>query len=272
MLTGLVLSLAAGLLLEGCRGPTRPAVAVGGEAPGSALGIVVESGVLQSQTGCDFDYDLYRPAGMTSSAQVVLAHGFLRSRERMQGLARALAEAGFVTVAIDLCNMRPWDGAHELNAADMRLTARSLGSAGVVYAGFSAGGLAALLAASGDPHSHGVVVLDLVDQDDLGRRAAVALDKPVSGLFGRRSRCNANGNGLVVLADAVDAKVEQFDNATHCDFESPTDDLCRLLCEPSGRDPDEAAVVRARLITSAVAAVQRVSQLARRSPVATPVD
>jgi dienelactone hydrolase len=221
--------------------------------------------VLQSQTGCAFGYDLYHPPGMSGAAQVVLAHGFLRNRERMQDLARALAEAGYATAAIDLCNMRPWDGAHEVNAADMRLTAQTLGRPGVVYAGFSAGGLAALLAARTDSDSLGVVVLDLVDQRDLGRQAAADLRVPVVGLFGAPSRCNANGNGLPVLAGAVDVEVERFANATHCDFESPTDNLCRLFCEPGDRDPDDAARQRARVIASTVAAVDQVWQSASAS-------
>lgn len=267
MLTGLGVLMVAGVLLEGCQGPTRPTALEGVSNVEAATGVVVETGVLASQSGCLFDYDLYRPAGTSGAAQVVLAHGFLRNRERMQDLARALAKAGFATASIDLCNMRPWDGAHEANAADMRLTANTLGRPEVVYAGFSAGGLAALLAASGDPDSLGVVVLDLVDQGALGRQAAADLQVPVVGLFGAPSRCNANGNGLPVLVDVVGVEVERFADATHCDFESPTDNLCRLLCEPNDRDPDDAARQRSRVVASTVAAVSKVWQSANVSAV-----
>jgi hypothetical protein len=44
--------------------------------------------------------------------------------------------------------------------------------------------------------------------------------------------------------------------ATHCDFESPTDGLCRLVCEPEGRSQDAAAERRAFIIEQAVEAAQ----------------
>lgn len=266
---GLGLALFGGVLLEGCQALPRSA---SGEQPPSAATslapqVVVESGILQSREGCSFGYDIHRLEGMPAAAQVLVAHGFLRDRSRMRGLANALAEAGFTTVSVDLCNMRPWDGAHRENAADLQLAAQKLGRPGVVYAGFSAGGLAALIAASGDADSVGVVVLDLVDQADLGLRAAVTLRKPVVGLFGEPSQCNAESNGLTVLAEAANAEIEQFVGATHCDFESPTDRLCRWFCEPSSRAADDASRTREQVIAAAVAAVGRLLL-----PVPAPVD
>lgn len=260
MLPGGVLALVLGLfLLEGCQGRLVQAPVPGGSRPDPARtvldpAIVIEPGQMRSASGCLFDYSLYREAGGTKPVNVVLAHGFLRDRERMDGLARALSSAGLSTVVIDLCNMRPWDGAHRENAADMRLVAERLGVPRPLYAGFSAGGLAALLAAEADLDSVGVLALDLVDQSQLGARAAATLGRPIVGLFGDASRCNADNNGLVAMVMAERAQVIRIPGATHCDFESPTDGLCRLVCEPGDRAARSAEQIRSQIIDEAVQA------------------
>lgn len=256
---GLLLTL---LLLKGCEGRlvketdpigSRPDLADTRPVPD----IVIESGRMRSTTGCPFDYSIYRPKGATGPVEVVLAHGFLRDRGRMDGLARALSAAGLATVTIDLCNMRPWDGAHRENAADMRRVADRLGAGRTLYAGFSAGGLAALLAADGDPDSVGVLALDLVDQSRMGERAAAELGRPIVGLFGDASGCNADNNGLAAMAAAGQSQVIRVPGATHCDFEAPTDGLCRLVCESGDRPTTEGTRIRQQIIDEAVRAAQR---------------
>jgi hypothetical protein len=248
-----VLSL---LVLEGCEGtgPLRPDT-LPGEAGQVALAPV--SGRLQAASGCDYDYTVYRSGPGDRPADVVLAHGFLRDSDRMADLARALAGAGLTTVTLDLCNMRPWDGGHRDNALEMRRVAERLAMPRPIYAGFSAGGLAALLAAADDPDTAGVLALDLVDQAGMGRQAAARLSRPVIGLFGDASSCNANLNGLDAVNGAPLGEVVRIGGATHCDFESPTDGLCRLVCEPEGRSPDAAAERRAVIIRQSVEAAQR---------------
>lgn len=247
------------LLLDGCMTATRHSGPRGPDAGPAAAGesVRVESGSLASATGCMLTYDLYRPAAATTPAQVVLAHGFLRSKERMAGLATALARAGLATVAVDLCNMRAWDGAHRQNAADLQRVATTVGGGDRLYAGFSAGGLAALLAAVADPRSAGVLVLDPVDQDRMGERAAAALAQPIIGLVGDASPCNAGNNGLVMLEVASDAEIIRFDGASHCDFESPTDGVCRLICERGATDAQRSARTRADIIEASVQAARR---------------
>ena len=129
--------LAVVLMLEGCQGrlPTTAVGAVPPDLPATETRVSVQSGSLLSSGGCRFDYDLYRSDSGSERAQIVLAHGFLRDRSRMRGLAQVLAATGWTTAAIDLCNMRPWDGAHRQNAADLRQAAVALGQSEVVYAG-----------------------------------------------------------------------------------------------------------------------------------------
>ncbi|MDJ0741239.1 MAG: alpha/beta hydrolase [Gammaproteobacteria bacterium] len=262
-----VAALAGALLVASCQLTRLPGPPAGSEAgpDGGQPRVRIETGGLASATGCTLTYDLYHAGAGPAAAQVVLAHGFLRSKERMAGLATALADAGLVTVAVDLCNMRPWDGAHRQNAADLRRIAARLGGDAVLYAGFSAGGLAALLAATADRHSVGAVVLDLVDQDRLGEDAAAVLARPLVGLVGESSRCNADNNGLAVFAAAATAETIRFDGATHCDFESPSDRLCRLICEPGGRDRRRSAQTRAAIIAAAVEAARRLLRDAPRA-------
>ncbi|WP_200389146.1 alpha/beta hydrolase [Thiocapsa imhoffii] len=149
----------------------------------------------------------------------------------MADLATALAAEGMTTVTLDFCNTRLWDGRHLRNGLDLIRVADALNAERVVYVGFSAGGLAAVIAGRNDQRTLGVVTLDLVDTQQIGESAAAAFAPPLIGLVGDPSPCNAQNNGLAVFAAAPDATVTWVDGAEHCDFESPTDWLCRLLCQ-----------------------------------------
>jgi dienelactone hydrolase len=242
------LVLLFGAVLVGC----YPLAVRDGEAPAGASASSL-TGAVTSATGCRLDYRLYRPSVAETDGLVVLAHGFLRGKERMHGLARALAAAGMPTVTLDLCNQRPWDGGHYRNGLDMVAIARALEAPRVLYAGFSAGGLAALVAARQDPSAVGVLALDLVEDRKLGERTARGLDKPLIGLMGEPSACNAEGNGVAVIAASPLGRVESVPGAGHCEFESPTDWLCRLVCPSAGRYPD---LLRKRIITASVSAAR----------------
>lgn len=218
------------------------------QAPGT-----IETGNIASETGCELRYRLYRPADSVANGDlVILGHGFLRSQDRMTDLARALADAGVATATLDYCNSRLWDGRHFRNGLDMIRLADALGAERVVYAGFSAGGLAALVAGRNDPRTLGVIALDLVDAGRLGEGMAAGLDRPLIGLVGDPSPCNADNNGLAVYAATARARVEWVEGAEHCDFESPSDWLCRLVCR---RDTPEPSPTRRDIIDAATAAV-----------------
>ncbi|MFP4075389.1 MAG: alpha/beta hydrolase [Halochromatium sp.] len=228
-------------------------------------GAVLEHGVLRSTTGCPLAYRLYRPqAPPTRSARapvlVVLAHGFLRSQARMRGLAEAIAAAGLPVATLDLCNMRPWAGRHQQNGLDMIALARHLqaevGDGKRIYAGFSAGGLAALVAARQDRQALGVVTLDLVDAQGLGERAARRLQRPLLGLAGAPTNCNARGNAEALFVEHEQARLLRIPQAGHCDFEAPTDALCEWLCaDPAAGTAPEKARLRVWVMQQAVAAI-----------------
>lgn len=249
----LVAALAAGLL--GC--PTlvsRSPDGVGSPtAAASAPAVTREQDSFRSVTGCEVATTRFAPSAPRTDAVVILAHGFLRDQQRMEGLALALAASGVTTHTLSFCNSRPWDGGHRANAADMRRLADRLGAPPVIYAGFSAGGLSALIAAGEDPRALGVLALDLVDDGDgLGAKTAAGLDRPLIGLTGEPAACNAQSNGLAVYAASRQARVTHILGARHCDFEAPTDWLCRSVC---GADDEGAESRRGDIIRRSVAAV-----------------
>lgn len=188
---------------------------------------------------------------------VILAHGFTRSRETMAGHAAAIARNGSWAVVPDL----PYEVDSRDNARALRdlITALRGGAAGeplerFVLVGFSAGGLAAILAAD-TPGVVGYVGLDPFDRPGgVGREAARRLQIPAWLLRGPSSRCNAY--------DIAEPWVEALPNlvvdrvlpeASHCDFEDPTDRLCEFVC---GRaDPARQAAVQAFLLDAVRAAM-----------------
>jgi dienelactone hydrolase len=211
--------------------------------------------------------DVYRPAG-TPRGAVVLSHGFTRSRTTLGGHAAALAGAGVLALTPDLPYTfdfrRNAQGLAEL-VAMLRAGASAPGAASaawggpvdrVVLVGFSAGALSSLLAA-GTPGVVGYVGLDAFDRVEraaadggntaLGLEHARTLKTEALLLRAPPSNCNAQavsapwGTALpALLADTV------IEGATHCDFESPTDWMCRLACGEA--DPARQARVRAALL------------------------
>jgi hypothetical protein len=238
------------LVLTGCAALAARSPVPAGAQGGGRVWEKVETGVLASNTGCSLAYRLTIPTGTKRHGLVVLAPGFWRAPAQMAGLARALAAAGIITATVDFCNTRPWAGRHFQDGLDMVSVARKLGARRVVYAGFSAGALAALIAARQDPDSVGVVALDLVDDAGLGVSLVGGLDKPVIGLVGDPAVCNAENNGLAVFRAVGQARVIRIRGASHCDFESPTDWLCELVCGAPGGSP----AIRQWIIALAVSA------------------
>jgi dienelactone hydrolase len=233
--------------LSGCAGMAQEAGPLGAGAE-----VTVEAGSVASATGCRLDYDLYRPAQRRYQGLVVVAHGFLRSKARMADLSRALAAAGMIAAAVDFCNARPWDGAHWRNGLDLWRVGRSLSDGPVLYVGFSAGVLAALVAARHDRHAVAVIALDPVEHQDLGAHMAGWLDLPLLGLTGDASPCNAGGSGRRLLAAGRQVRVEQVEGAGHCDFESPSDGLCEALCgQPPGGHPTLRRQILERTVRAA---------------------
>jgi pimeloyl-ACP methyl ester carboxylesterase len=252
MLLAMVLLTGCGSLLlsNAARAPDGVQAGAGAGVDLLPSGVEGSRGRIASSTGCALKYSTFAPANPAGASTdwVILAHGFLRSQARMRDLATRMAQDGLYVATLDFCNQKPWAGRHVQNSHDMLALAHHLGARRVVYAGFSAGGLAALLAAREDRRTVGVLTLDLVDAGGLGLGAARALDKPLLAIAGEPANCNAEGNGAAVYAASRVARVERIAGASHCDFESPTDGLCELVCA----DPDGGlGAQRRRIIDSA---------------------
>ena len=208
--------------------------------------------------GQQLTLDLYPPAGPPRGA-AILSHGFTRSRRTLAGHAQALAEAGVLVLTPDLpCTFDFRCNARALTALVGSL--RAGGSFGppverVMLVGFSAGGLSSLLAASA-PGVVGFVGLDPFDRtlpgesERLGLTAAGRLRTEALLLRAPASRCNAEavaapwGGALPALW-----RDEVIAGASHCDFESPSDWMCRLACGDT--DPVRQQRVRQALLDAA---------------------
>jgi len=187
--------------------------------------------------------DIYRPGAESSVGVAIVAHGFARSRVRHRDLGRALAEAGVTAVIPDLPNvMDHWGNGDAVVEFVRKLEAGQLGVPPVerprlVLIGTSAGGLATLLAAAKTPGLAGWIGLDPVDRTGTAVDAAAQLTSPAVVFIGGDSPCNLFGSGRSI-ARAVPRLLRRtvYSDASHCDFEDPTNNLCRTLCGGSSSE------------------------------------
>lgn len=193
-------------------------------------------------TGCDMAWTRFSPQDAAAAPAVVLAHGFARSRANMAGWGEHLASWGLDVVTPDLCHATFTDADHAQNGLDLLALSEALELAAPLYAGHSAGGLAAFLAAAQSADSLGVLGLDPVDSGDLGLEAAPALAAPAYAVIGESSLCNAANNGAGMVLAAPDGRVLRAVEADHCDFEDPTDEVCTALCQASDDASDDAGI------------------------------
>ncbi|MFO1312771.1 MAG: alpha/beta fold hydrolase [Burkholderiales bacterium] len=188
--------------------------------------------------------DVYRPAGEAYAGVAVVAHGFTRSRARHRDLGRALAAAGVVAVVPDLPSVvNTWSNGDALarfveSLEDGAVPTLPVRREQVVLIGTSAGGLATLLAATRLPGVAGWIGLDPVDRTGTGARAATKLDAPAVVLLAEPSFCNLMASGRAI-AEALPRRwrTVEVTDASHCDFEDPTNNFCEAMC---GRSSDAA--------------------------------
>jgi len=202
--------------------------------------------------------DVYTAASPLRGA-AILSHGFTRSRRTLAGHAQALADAGVLALTPDLpCTFDFRCNARTLAALVGALRVGGIFSApveSVMLVGFSAGGLSSLLAAD-TPGVVGFVGLDPFDRtmsgeaERLGLTAAGRLRTEALLLRAPPSRCNAEAVATP-WATALPAlwRDELIAGASHCDFESPTDWMCRLACGET--DPARQQRVRQGLLDAA---------------------
>jgi len=223
--------------------PTNPYVDYGAIGPAQ----VTSSPGTLSLSGCELDYVEYLPDGNASGPLVVLGHGFQRRARHVAGLASHVASHGVRVVTPDYCHSTVFDSDPAANGLDAAALAAALAPGeATVHIGHSAGGLAALFAASSDPAAVAVLGLDPVTTtDEAADEALAAQTAALWALFGEPSSCNADANLLEPLREAG-AMLSALPSANHCDFESPTDGLCTTFCgDPTGVTPLIAALTTA---------------------------
>jgi pimeloyl-ACP methyl ester carboxylesterase len=197
--------------------------------------------------GCTLQVGTFTPAVARADAAVVIAPGFAigpglgSSRDALDTLGEHLASWGLVTHTVSLCTN---GGSIDHVRNDEALAAfGALLEVPVLYAGFSAGGLAAMLAAARAADAEALLALDAVDTGELAAGALDALEVPVHALVGEPSSCNSDGNMLAVYRGRA-ARVLKVNMAQHFIFEGAA---CQgfkcALC--SGGGEREAEVVRA---------------------------
>jgi dienelactone hydrolase len=194
------------------------------------LSFTVDAGTRTGESGCRVEYEVYRPAELRTSAFVVLGHGFLSNLAAMRGWAERWASFGVPTAVLTFCNSTPFAGRHDRNAEDMVALAHALHEGPVVYAGFSAGGLSAYLAAASDPRAAAYVGFDAVDSGGLASQAEAKLAVPSLFLVGEPSSCNAENNILPTIPERSGVTALRVRDALHCYFQDPWQRACESVC------------------------------------------
>lgn len=197
--------------------------------PGS-ISFTMERGEHPGEFGCSVAFETYRPDQHRSDVMVFLAHGFMRDLDSMRGWAAHWASYGVPVTVMSLCNSSWFAGHHDRNAIDMVTLADALHTGPVLYAGFSAGGLAAYLAAASDRRTGAYLGLDTVENSGLAQNAARELSYPVLFLLAEPSSCNDDNNILDALTDVSGYSALRIRNTTHCHYENPYDTLCESIC------------------------------------------
>ena len=208
-------------------------------------------GSITSEYGCNLNYEVYLPESTASvDIEVLLAHGFKRNLATMRGWAEHWQALGISTTIMTFCNSSWFNGHHQRNADDLLALATHLGMESVVYAGYSAGGLAAYLAALQDPRTRAYLGLDAVDSGNLAEDSTTLLQRPALFITAKPSLCNAKGNLEHIIARYGAAQRIHIPEATHCDFEWPFDKRCNLVCGKNDEAVRQAAQTRIQALAT----------------------
>jgi pimeloyl-ACP methyl ester carboxylesterase len=196
-------------------------------------------------------YTITAPDDVADAPTVILAHGFQGNRASMADWAAHYASWGLVVVTPDLCHATIIDPDHAQNGVDLVALADHLELAAPIYAGYSAGGLSAVLAAAQDPDALALVGLDMVDSGGLGADVAASIAIPAHDVTAEPAMCNSTANGVPVFGAIPDGATLRIVEADHCDFQSPPDAFCGLCSAPNPGFTDEQIAASIRGLTTA---------------------
>ena len=177
---------------------------------------------------------------------LVLGHGFARSRAQHVNNGLFLASHGFIVVTVNFPNplapdFEAWaaqisaalDWMEVQNADPLSPFFGKIDTDRFGVLGHSAGGMAAWVAASQDSRIKATMPLDPVPATGADLTALGAAVTNPSGWTGAPgSSCNASAsyNQFYPLVQASHKAKYIVTDATHCDFEDPTNVLCTLVC------------------------------------------
>jgi hypothetical protein len=198
--------------------------------------VTVSQAQMQVNAQCNLAYAVYEPDTLDSEVAVLLAHGFMRSIADMADTAQHFASWGVKVYAVPLCTNN-FNVDHQLNGQAMAALGDAVAPGGAVYSGFSAGGLAAFVAAVNAGNAVGYVGLDSVDNNGLALGIAGQLDVTARGAIAEGGQCNTNNNFLPVYDAVPNAPVMRIVGAQHFDFESDScgfGDISCSFCAPAG--------------------------------------
>ncbi len=195
-----------------------------------AVPVTVEKGSRTGAFGCTVAFEVYRPAEPRTDTLVVLGHGFASNLSWMRGWAERWASFGVPTAVLSFCNSTPFNGRHDRNAEDMVALSRALHDGPVLYAGFSAGGLAAYLACVRDPHAIAYLGLDAVDTGGLAVAARDGFRVPALFLLGEPGPCNAKNSMLPAIPARETVRALRVSSALHGHFQDPYDPRVESVC------------------------------------------
>jgi acetyl esterase/lipase len=236
------------------------AALIGGCAATGAQVQSVPGGVARTVTleiaGALTPVDVYWPEATKPYAVVLLAHGFSRSRATLVLLAHELVGAGFAVVIPDLPRLSGQAASARLLEALAKEIERSsnpqlsLGTQRIIFGGVSAGGGASLMAAAAFGNALGWIGLDPVDNAKGAAAAAPGMAARAFVIRAPASACNAESNfapALALIPDLAQDRIEP--RASHCDFESPTDAVCAVVC--GAASPERQGAIRAAAVAAA---------------------
>ncbi|WP_224728145.1 alpha/beta hydrolase [Francisella sp. SYW-2] len=151
------------------------------------------------------NYDIFYQKSNRNLPVVIVVHGFSRSKDNMSGWGNFL----------DIINNN------------------------LALVGFSAGGLATLIATSESTKVKLWIGLDPVDVGNLGSQAAKNINCPTYIIAAPASACNANNNYKDFITSLKDNTLIKVSGAVHVDAESPTSRFAELFCGRSTQQKRE---------------------------------
>ncbi|MEY8702169.1 dienelactone hydrolase family protein [Francisella philomiragia] len=184
------------------------------------------------------NYDVFYQKSDHRLPVVIVVHGFSRSKDNMSGWGNFLADHGYFVVVPNL----PFWANHTKNAKFIselinyiysNSNYKSIINNDLALVGFSAGGLATLIATSENTRVKLWVGLDPVDVGNLGTQAAKNVNCPTYIIAAPASACNANNNYKDFITSLKDNTLIKINGAVHVDAEWPTSRFAEFFCGKS---------------------------------------